>query len=182
MKQSEALELVQPGTLKRPGPIGRAVRLTLGALILYGLANIVQHAGTIVARPFSSLDNLVILIAVALCVFNYVVNIGFGRNWGWRPLLTALVVLALAAAGGFLATGSLDSAILGVPLVLWLGYFYAHLGISFVLAAILATPGCEMRSIPEALGRIRGQPTQEHHCPAAFIAKIDAWERRLRNP
>jgi len=165
MKQSDSLELVAAGTLARPGLIGRAVRLVLGALCLYALTDIVQHAAAIATRPLTSLVNLAILIGVAICLFNYVVNIGFGRSWGWRPLLVLLAVLPLAAGAGFLVSGSLDSTVFGVPLVLWLGYFYAHLGISFVVAALLATPGCEMRSIPVAL-----------------IVKIDDWERRLRHP
>jgi len=111
----------------------------LGALCLYALTDILDSAGAIIARPFSWLDELVIMIAIALCTFNYAVNIGFTRSWGWWPLLT-------------------------------------------VLAALFATPGCEMRSIPEAVRRITGKPVQEHTCPIWFIAKIDDWERQLRNP
>lgn len=66
--------------------------------------------------------------------------------------------------------------IFGIPLVLWLGYFYTHLGLSFVLAAFIGTPGCEIRSMPEFLGRISGKPSEEHYCPAGFITAIDEWE------
>lgn len=77
--------------------------------------------------------------------------------------------------------GSFDSLILGVPLNLWLGYFYGHLGVSFLLAAAIGTPGCEMRSIPELIGRARGTPSHEHRCPVGFLARIDEWERgRMR--
>lgn len=74
--------------------------------------------------------------------------------------------------------GDFNSPVLGVPLFVWLAYFYGHLGISFVLATALATPGCEMRAIPQLVGRITGHAAPEHHCPVSFITKIDAWERR----
>lgn len=181
MNQSDPLELVGPGTLERPGPVGRLLRLALGALCIYALWSVVRHAEGIIAQPFSSLESLVLLIVFPLFVFNYVVNIGFSKSWGRRPLIVSLIVLGLSACIAFLVSGSLDSPIFGVPLTLWLGYFYAHLGIAFVLAALIATPGCEMRSIPEAIGRVLGRPSEEHHCPASFVTKIDAWEqRRLR--
>ena len=34
-----------------------------------------------------------------------------------------------------------------------------------------------MRSIPELFGKVRGRPAAEHHCPAAFITKLDEWEQ-----
>jgi len=183
MKQSDALELVDAGTLSRPGLIGRLVRFTLGVLCLYGLWNIISHAGVTIAQPYSSLDNLILLILAPLCILNYVVNIGFSKSWGSRPLIASLILLTLSAGIAFLISGSFDSPIFGIPLTFWLGYFYAHLGVSFVLSALLATPGCEMRSIPEAYGRVSGKPSEEHHCTAAFITSIDEWEqRRLQRP
>ena len=177
MNQSDPLELVGPGTLTRPGPVGRLLRFGLGALCLFALWNVVLSAEAIVAQPFSSLDSLVVLIAFPLFVFNYVVNIGFSKSWGRRPLIVSLAALGLSAGIAFLVSGSLDSPIFGVPLTLWLVYFYLHLGVSFVVAALIGTPGCEMRSIPELIGRMTGNVSKEHHCPAAFITRIDAWER-----
>ena len=57
MKQSEPLELVEPGTLIRPGPIGRLVRLSLGVLCLYAFVELFYYAEWITTQPFSSLDN-----------------------------------------------------------------------------------------------------------------------------
>ena len=170
MNQSDALELVDAGSLTRPGPYGRLVRFALGALCLYALWQILQ--------PFSSLENLFSLAIAPLCVFNYVVNIGFSKSWGKRPLAFSLLLLAVSAGVAFLISGSLDHPVFGVPLILWLGYFYAHLGLAFVLSAVIATPGCEMRSIPELIGRARGIASEEHRCPAALITRIDEWESR----
>jgi hypothetical protein len=77
-----------------------------------------------------------------------------------------------------LIAGSFNSPIFGIPLIFGWHTFYGHLGIAFVLSAIIATPGCEMRSIPDLFGRVIGKPSEEHHCPAAFITKIDEWEHR----
>jgi hypothetical protein len=41
----------------------------------------------------------------------------------------------------------------------------------------LGTPGCEMRAIPDLLGRLTGHTAQEHHCPG-FITPLDNWEAR----
>ena len=176
MKQSDTFEFVDAGSLARPGPIGRWIRFALGALCLYALWEIVRHAGITSTQPFSTLDNRVVLLLAPLWIFNYVVNIGFARSWGHRPLIASLIFLSLSAFAGMLISGSFDSPIFGIPLNLWLAYFYSHLGASFVLAAAIATPGCEMRSIPELFGRIRGRPSKEHHCPATFINRTDAWE------
>jgi hypothetical protein len=178
VKQSDPLELVDAGTLVRPGPIGRLVRLFLGVVCLYVVGELLYAAEWTTTQPFSSLDNRLVVVLVPLCVFDYVVNIGFAKNWGRRPLITSLIVLGAFASLAFLTTGSIDSPILGIPLNLWLGYFWGHLGISYVLSAAIATPGCEMRAISELFGRIRGQPSEEHRCPVAFITRIDEWEQR----
>ena len=176
MKQSEPLQLVNAGSLTRPGSIGRLVRLALGILCLYAFGEVFYYFEWTSTQPFSSLDNRFLVLLAPLCVFNYVVNIGFTKNWGGRPLAISLVMLLLAAGGAFIATGSFDSPLFGIPLNLWLAYFYGHLGLSFVLSALIATPGCEMRSIPELIGKARGTASEEHHCPAGFITDIDEWE------
>lgn len=178
MKQADPLELVEAGTLARPGPVGRLVRVGLGVVCLYVLWQVVRYADAVVAQPFSHLPNLALMILAPICIFNYVVNIGFTRSWGRRPLIVSLVVLLVSAVAAVGWSGSPDHLLFGAPLAVWLAYFYAHLGVSFVLAGLLATPGCEMRAIPELIGRVRGAPVAEHPCPAAFITKLDAWERR----
>ena len=71
-----------------------------------------------------------------------------------------------------------DHPLFGAALWAWLVYFFAHLGVSFILSAIIATPGCEMRAIPHLFGKISGRAVAEHHCPASFITGIDAWESK----
>ena len=180
MKQSDALELADPGSLMRPGSIGRLLRLVLGSACLYGLYYLLVYREAVITTPLSELPNLVVLAAVAFWIVNYVVNIGFGKSWGRWPGYVSAIVMMTSATIGWMIDGTLDNAILGACLWLWLVYFYAHLGLSFVLAALIATPGCEMRSIPQLLGRLSGRKVQEHHCPSPLITKIDLWERTTR--
>lgn len=66
---------------------------------------------------------------------------------------------------------------LGTFLLVWLAYFSAHLGLSFVVSAVIATPGCEMRSLPHLWTLITGRATKEHYCPGP-LDPIDRWERQ----
>ncbi len=143
----------------------------------FALWEIIRFFDVASAEPLSTLSSRVPLLFGPLCVLNYVVNIGFAKSWGSRPLLVSVIVLVVLGGVAYLIAGSFNSRIVGVPLNLWLGYFYAHLGLSFVVAALIATPGCEMRAIPELFGRLRGMPSAEHECPVTFISTIDAWER-----
>lgn len=181
MKQSDPLELVEGGTLAPPGPIGRLIRLILGLACLYALYELILYRQSIIQTPVSVLPNIVIMVAATVLIINYVVNIGFGKSWGRWPSYIAIGSTLILAAIAWLAFGTPDHALPGSVLWVWMVYFFAHLGVSFVLSATLATPGCEMRAIPELIGRISGRAAAEHHCPAAFITRIDAWERKRRS-
>ncbi len=171
-----SLELVNQGRLTRPGPIGRLFRLTLGIACLYGLWELIAVAPFFIERPIELLPNLSFMIFVVLCIFNYVVNIGFSKDWSNYPLVVSILIMGAVAGIGFIINGNASSTFLGILIILWMTYFYAHLGISFVLAALLATPGCEMRSIPELFGKLTNRSIKEHHCPSSIISAIDKWE------
>ena len=96
MKQSDTLELVDAGTLTRPGPIGRLFRLALGVLCLYALADIVSYIEWTTMQPFSSLGNRLLLLLAPFWVISYVVNIGFSRDWKkWPAFARYLKVVRL---------------------------------------------------------------------------------------
>ena len=171
-----SLDLVDQGSLTRPGLIGRFVRLSLGIACLYGLWELIAVAPFFIERPIELLPNLSFMILVVLCIFNYVVNIGFSKDWNRYPVFVSVLIFTVIAAASYLVSGTPSSMLLGGSRVLWMAYFYAHLGLSFVLAAILATPGCEMRAIPELFGRLTNRDTKEHHCPSSIISGIDRWE------
>ncbi len=180
MKQSDPLELVKPGSLTPPALIGRLVRLGLGVMCLLGLWNVTVNLEAFIAAPIKVVMNPYFAFLIAMCfwIINYVVNIGFSKSWGRRPAYVSLAGFIILALGGFFIYGEFNSPVFGVPLFAWLAYFYGHLGTSFVLASALATPGCEMRAIPELFGMLTGRAAAEHHCPASFISRLDEWEHR----
>ena len=180
MKQSDPLELVEEGSLERPGQAGRIVRFALGALCLYAIYELVVYRQAIINTPVSVIPNIAFLIFVAILIINYVVNIGFGKSWGRLPSYLSIAALLILGGVSWSMFGTLDHPLLGAVLWGWLFYFYAHLGLSFVLSAIIATPGCEMRSIPQLLGQVSGRAAREHHCPASLITRVDSWERKAR--
>ena len=104
MNQSDPLHLVESGSLIRPGPIGRIVRLVFGALCLYTLVYIVLYRWSIITAPVSAFlsvkdhgvvsvrSDLVMASLVALFVLNYVVNIGLGKSWGRWPSYLSVAV------------------------------------------------------------------------------------------
>jgi len=159
MKQSDTLELVNAGSLAKPGVIGRMMRLSLGIVCYYALYQLMNSHEVIILSPVSTAPNLVLLTGAAICIVNYVVNIGFGVSWGRWPSIVSIAVIGVIAIGSWLVFGTADHWILGGLFWAWLVYFYLHLGTSFLLASLLATPGCEMRAIPELLGKISGHPS-----------------------
>ena len=179
MQQFDDLQLVEIGSLKRPGVIGRLVRLTLGAACLFAFYHVMENWELILYAPVTILPEFMLIAISALCIVNYVVNIGFGRNWGIYPSLVTIGTLVTAGSMAWIVTGSPNHYFLGFVLLLWLSYFYLHLGLSFVIAAAIATPGCEMRSLPELFGKFTGKPAKEHQCPVSFITRIDEWEATL---
>ena len=124
MNQSDPLDLVSPGTLVRPGTIGRLARLLMGILCLYALIGAAQNYQSIIGSPIAVFPQFAIVSGIALFIINYVVNIGFSKSWGRWPSYVSLGGFAILASVGFAVTGNIDSPILGIPFLIWLVYFY----------------------------------------------------------
>lgn len=162
----------QPGTLVKPGPVGRIVRLVLGALCLGLVWQLALHTDVADLRN----PSVWLLAVLALVLAPYVANIGFGVTWGSWPRIISVALLLGAAVFSYITAGDALAVPLWATVTLWMIYVYAHLGSSFLLSAILATPGCEMRAIPHLFGLVFKHETREHYCPG-FIDRIDEWER-----
>ena len=163
------------GTLPRPGMIGRLVRLAMGALCLWACWQMLFRADA------GSVDNIPVWIwfVFALWLLPPVVNIGWGRLWHRWPMYIGAIATVLAAAGSYWAYDTVLAPPLWWVMKTVMSYAYGHLGISFVLSSVLATPGCEMRAIPHLVGIVAGRPSREHYCPG-FIDTVDRWEARLK--
>lgn len=55
------------------------------------------------------------------------------------------------------------------------------MALSFYLAALLRTPGCEWRAIPHLIAKARGVETKFHAC-SIYLHRLDDWEARRRQP
>ncbi len=177
---AERFRYDEPGTLSRPGPIGRVTRFILGAFCVYVVLAILTNASAFFTGRALHVTSVWFMILMGLYVFPDVVNIGFSKAWKRFHLLTGLVALAgVAALISWATYGSVFGPPLGIVVSIWLLYTFGHLGISFLLATLLATPGCEMRSIPQLWALVSGKTAKEHYCPGV-LTPIDRWEAKLR--
>jgi hypothetical protein len=176
---AERYRFGEKGGLRPPGPFGRVVRLVLGAFCIWAVwAITTQGAGVIKTGDLSD-GTWWLLMGIALFAFPDVVNIGFTLKWKANPMRAGVVGAAgLMALVGWATTGHAFAPPLGAFVFFWLLYTLGHLGISFVLASLIGTPGCEMRSLPQLLGMLTGRSTSEHYCPG-ILSPIDRLEFRV---
>ena len=176
---STDLKLDEPGSLPRPGPIGRMVRLGFGAACLWYLYGLIQVSGSLIGADAYIRSFVWNGVFISLFLISYVINIGFSQAWKkWPALVSAGFFLALAGFG-YLTAGTVETEALARSIWLWEFYLFSHLGFAFVIAAVIGTPGCEMRAFHDLYSRVTGTPTKEHYCPVGPLNPIDQWESRL---
>jgi hypothetical protein len=178
MTESRENSYVPAGTLPRPRWLGRGLRLVLGAVILLSAfsVGVAFHSyGETEAVPDSI--GLWVLAAVLFLSMRHQINLGLGVTWGRQAQLVTAVLAALAIALDFILYGRLWAPPLGILFYVWLLVSALPLGIALILSALLATPGCEMRSYAHLLARLRGRDASEHYCPGG-IDIVDRWEAR----
>ena len=174
------LKLDEPGTLPRPGPIGRLVRLAFGTLCINFVIELLQVRTELFDRDGHV--HIVIWngLLPALFLISYVINIGFSRALKkWPAAISAMAMMAIASLS-YMASGSAESIALARALWIWELYLFGHLGAAFLLSAAIATPGCEMRAFHDLYARVTGKPTKEHYCPIGPLHPVDQWESRMR--
>lgn len=173
-RSDERYRFDAPGTLVRPGPLGRLVRLLLGLVCMHFAYD------WIFTFDYTDVRAELLWVWVALSVYFAadVVNIGYGVRWSWWPRAAVVAVIAIGAGLAYGIEGTLVSEWLWQPLRWTEAYLFGHLGIAFLLATVLGTPGCEMRSIPDLYARIAGGAAEEHYCPG-HIDAVDRFEHRL---
>ncbi len=136
-------EMETPGSQPFPGPLGRIVRFGAGALILYMYLPeaLFHHEGLIRIGWHVEMLGWLFAIVVGLHLLPVIIDRGFGLSWGRRP---QLLFAALAIVG--LGYDRIVYGTFWAPPVAWLTFVtitfvIVHLGISFVVAGLLATPG-----------------------------------------
>ena len=175
---STDLKLDDPGSLPRPGPLGRLVRLALGVLCAWNVQGLLDASNQLLDAAGHLRPVVWNSAAVGLFLISYVINIGFSRSWKkWPAFASAALFLAVAGIGYFTA-GAFETQLLARTVWVWTLYLYGHLGAAFMISVLIATPGCEMRAFHDLYSRITGIPTKEHYCPIGPLHPIDQWESR----
>jgi hypothetical protein len=170
------LKLDEPGSLPRPGPIGRLVRLAFGVMCAWYVQVLFAVSNQIIG-PDDHVRSLVWNgTAVGLFLISYVINIGFSRSWKKWPAIVSAALFLVVAGFGYFTSGVFESDLLARAMWTWNFYLYAHLGLAFIISALIATPGCEMRAFHDLFSRITGVPTKEHYGPVGPLHPIDQWE------
>ena len=170
------LKLDEPGSLPKPGPVGRVVRLAFGILCIWYVKGLLDIAGIIITDGGNVRELVWNGLLPGLFLISYVINIGFSRAWGKWPAFASAAVIAVVAAIGYLVEGNVETPLLARAIWVWEVYLFSHLGLAFVISAIIGTPGCEMRAFHDLYSRITGAPTKEHYCPVGPLHPIDRWE------
>lgn len=172
------LKLEEPGSLPKPGPVGRIVRLVFGFLCLWYVAALVDANGSLLGAD-GHIETVVWNgLVIGLFLISYVVNIGYSRAWKKWPAIVSASVFLVIGGIGFAAEGSIETNLLARAIWTWELYLFTHLGAAFVIAGVIGTPGCEMRAFHDVYSRITGVPTKAHYCPVGPLHRIDRWEVR----
>jgi hypothetical protein len=170
------MAIIRNTTVVKPGPIGRIGRFVLGALSLSFVTGILPfYSHFINVNPLNDSSPYFIGVLIAFLVLNDVVNIGFNVSWRRLPQAVFLALVLLAIALDLLLYGAPWGPPLGVALFLMSILIHLYLGTSHILAALISTPGCEMRSIPHLLANLRGSDIEGVVCPGHWDA-VDKWE------
>jgi len=175
------LKLDEPGSLPKPGPAGRAVRLVFGLMCAWyvkGLWDVTDDLMTSSGHIQAVIWNGLI---IGLFLISYVVNIGYSRAWKKWPALVSGAAFIVLAGLAYLSRGTFETELPARAIWIWEVYLFAHLGLAFIIASVIATPGCEMRAFHDLYSRITGVPTKEHFCPVGPLHPVDQWEVRNRN-
>ncbi len=166
------------GSLPKPRIVGRIIRFGLGVWLLGFVYQLMVFGPSgLVDRTPPTHWTFWAAALLGITVTPYVVNIGLSRNWKHWPRVFVIAVGVVLAAVDLALYGTWWAPPLGTYMLVWSIYWSAHLGLSFLLAAFINTPGCEMRAIPHLWTRITGRLTKEHYCPG-FLDSLDRWERK----
>ncbi len=172
------LKLDEPGSLPRPGPIGRAVRLGFGSMCLWYVVSLIQVTGNLLGSDGHIRPVVWNGVIIGLILVSYVINIGFSKAWKKWPAFVSAGIFLLIAWIGYLMQGSFETNLLAYVLWGWELYIFSHLGLAFVISGVIGSAGCEMRAFHDLYSRLTGIPTKEHYCPIGPLHSIDQWEAR----
>lgn len=174
------LKLTDKGSLPKPGPLGRILRLALAYLVLKGFVYEIWDDRVMLTegdfQPYGLIWNGLLF---GLFLVSYVINIGYSRTWKkWPMAVSAGFLGALALFDYVTSGGDWTGAAFGTGFFIWSMYLFSHLGICFLISAIIGTPGCEMRALHDLFSKVSNVEVKEHLCPVGPIQPLDNWESK----
>jgi len=167
---------VSPGVLPKPEWLGRGFRLGVGIVFLLSAFSVARNFQSLVfSEPLAGSFGLWVLAPVLFWSMSEVIDLGLMVHWGRKAQLVVLILAAASIAIDYLFYRRFWAPPLGLLFCVWCLLIAIPLGLALVLAAIMGTPGCEMRTYAALLARLRGQSASEHYCPGG-IDFIDRWQ------
>lgn len=174
----EALDQPPPPPVERTGPIGRLVRLVMATGLFLALAYPLASLPRLFDPALASDLMLWIFTGIALLAIPYVLDVGLAWGHGQRVQLLAVGIGLALLVSNLVLYDSLWGPVLGIFVVALQIWVLGTLAVGYLLAAILGTPGCELRSYAHLASLV----SDKHHQPvfcAAGLDKLDAWEAGL---
>jgi hypothetical protein len=168
----------QPGPA-RPGPVGLLIRVVLGAASVWGLVELVTSWDVFRDQDLIESDFWFITL-FTLCLLPDVFNIGLRRRWGVWPLAVFLAGAAAIGSVGYLGylgevwTTALAAWVYAADLLV-----FAALSVSFTVAIVTRTPGCEFNAMPRLVARLRGTSDGETRRCLLGMDLLDRYPTRL---
>lgn len=173
------LKLTDKGSLPKPGPLGRLLRLGLAYLVLIGFVYEIWDDRVMLTtgdfEPYGLIWNGIL---IGLFLVSYIINIGYSRSFKKWPALVTAVGLGLLALYDYSTTGDWTGVAFGTGFFIWSMYLFSHLGVCFLISAIIGTPGCEMRALHDLFSKVSKVGVKEHLCPVGPIQPLDNWESK----
>ncbi len=168
---------LQPGPAT-PGPIGLLIRVVLGAASVWGLVELVTSWDSFRDQDLIESDFWFITL-FTLCLLPDVFNIGLRRRWGVWPLVIFLAGAAAIGSVGYLAAGEVWTTALAAWVYAGDLLVFAALSVSFPVAIVTRTPGCEFNAIPRLVARLRGTSDEETRRCLLGVDLFDKYPIRL---
>ena len=137
-------DFVELGTTPRPLVIGRLLRFGFAIFLGFGFIFFLVFRTELTGSDFPTSLSLIgywIGLAFAWWYFSDLVVVGLGRSWGRRPQVAALGLAAILLMIDLVAYNELWDLPLAWGVFLFTEFFFGFLGVSFLLAAVLAVPG-----------------------------------------
>jgi hypothetical protein len=162
------------GGLARPGPIGLAIRVVLGVVSVYALAELLTKWDVFRDKNLIESDFWFVTL-FTVCLLPDVFNIALRRRWAAWPLVVFLAGGVVLGSAGSIASDEIWI----VPLALWVYagdvLVFGTLVLSFPLAIVMRTAGCEFNAVPRLIARLRGTADKETRRCILGIDLLDRW-------